>query len=73
MDDIYENIEKNNPAKECKIMVVFDERIFDTLSSNKLKTIVTELFIRGKKLNVCLISIRQPYFVVPKIIRLNSK
>ena len=34
--------------------------------------IVTELFIRGKKLNISLVFITQSYFTVPKNIRLNS-
>ena len=34
--------------------------------------IVTELFLRGKKLNIYLVFITQSYFSVPKNIRLNS-
>ena len=34
--------------------------------------IVTELFIRGRKLNVSLVFIPQFYFDIPKYIRLNS-
>ena len=37
----------------------------------KLNPIVTELFIRGRKLNICLAFIAQLYFVVPKN-RINS-
>ena len=33
---------------------------------------VTELFIRGRKLNICLVFITQSYFKVPKDVRLNS-
>ena len=35
-------------------------------------TIVTELFIRGRKLNISLVFITQSYFLVPENIRLNS-
>ena len=42
------------------------------LSNKKLNPIVTELFIRGRKLNISLVFIKQSYFVVPKNIRLNS-
>ena len=43
------------------------------LSNKKLNPIVTELFVRGRKLNISLVFITQSYFVVPKdIIRLNS-
>ena len=38
----------------------------------KLNPIVTELFIRGIKLNISLVFITQTYFAVPKNIRLNS-
>ena len=41
------------------------------LSNKKLNPIVTELFIRGGKLNISLISITQSYFAVPKNIRRN--
>ena len=42
------------------------------LSNKKLKPIVTELFISGRKLNISLVFITQSYFAVPKNIRLNS-
>ena len=44
--------------------------IADIESNNKLSSIVTELFLRGRKLNISLIS--QSYFKVPKTIRLNA-
>ena len=47
--------------------------IADMLSNKKLNPIVTELFIRGRKLNIYLAFITQSYFAVPKNIRLNSK
>ena len=42
------------------------------LSNRKLNPIVTELFFRGRKLNISITFITQSYFVVPKNIRLNS-
>ena len=42
------------------------------LSDKKLNPIVTELFIRGGKLNISLVFITKSYFTVPKNIRLNS-
>ena len=33
---------------------------------------MTELFIRGRKLNICLVFITQSYFKVPKDVRLNT-
>ena len=46
--------------------------IADMLSNKKLSPIVTELFIRGRKLSISFVFITQSYFAVPKNIRLNS-
>ena len=53
-------------------MIVFDDMIADMLSNGKFNPIVTELFIRGWKLNIFLVFITQSYSSVPKNIRLNS-
>ena len=45
--------------------------IADLPSNKKLNPIVTELFIRGGKVNISLVFITQSYFAVPKDIRLN--
>ena len=42
------------------------------INNNKLNPVVTELFIRGRKLNVSIVFITQSYFKVPKDVRLNS-
>ena len=42
------------------------------LCNKKLNLIVTELFIRGRKLNISLVFITQSYFAAPKNIKLNS-
>ena len=42
------------------------------LSNKKLNPIVIELFIRGRKINISLVFIKQSYFTIPKNIRLNS-
>ena len=42
------------------------------LSNKKINPVVTELFIRDRKLNISLVFISQSYFPVPKNIRLNS-
>ena len=72
MDDIYKIIEEYNPIKKSKILIVFDDMIADILSNKKLSPIVTKFFIRRKILNISLAFIIQSYFVVPKIISLNS-
>ena len=38
----------------------------DMLSNKNLNPIVTELFVRVRKLNVSLVFITQPYFAIPK-------
>ena len=72
MVDIYKNIEKCYPNKKRKILIVLDDMIADMLSNKKLNPIVPELFIMGRKLNVCLAFITQSYFTFPENIRLNS-
>ena len=42
------------------------------INNNKLNPVVTELFIRGRKLNISIIFITQSCFKEPKDIRLNS-
>ena len=54
MDDIYKNNEDNDPNKECKKLIVFDDVIADMLSNKNLNSAVTELFIRNRKLNISL-------------------
>ena len=46
--------------------------IADMITNKKLNPIVTELFIRGRKLNISIFFITQSYFKVPKDVRLNS-
>ena len=57
-------------------MINFDdvtkESIKEHNANKKLNPIVTELFIKGRKLNISLVFITQSYFAVPKNIRLNS-
>ena len=71
MRDVYKNINHYNPCKENKILIVFD-MIADMINNTKLNSIVTELFIRGRKLNISLVSITQSYLKVPKDVRLNT-
>ena len=46
--------------------------ISDTINNKKLNSIITELFIKGTKLNISLVFITQSYFKMPKDVRLNS-
>ena len=72
MQGVYKNIEEYSIDKEREILIVFDDMIADMIISKKLNSIVTELFIRGRKLNISLAFIIQSYFKVPKDIRINS-
>ena len=55
-----------------KILIVFDDMIADMIHNKKQNSIVTESFIRGRKLNISLIFITQSYFKVPKDVKLNT-
>ena len=46
--------------------------IADVLSNKKLNPLVTELFIKGRKLKISRLFITQFYFAVPMNIKLNS-
>ena len=74
MQDVYKNIEDYNPIKKLKILLAFDDMIADMINNIKLNPIVTELFIRGRKLNISIVFITHilSYFNVPKDVRLNS-
>ena len=72
MHNVYKNIEECNIDKENEILLVFDDMIANMINNRKLNSIVTELFIRGRKLNISLVFITQSYFKVMKDVRLNS-
>ena len=72
MQDVYKNIEDYNPRKKRKVLIIFDDMIADMINNNKLNPIVTELFIRDRKLNISIFFITQSYFKVPKDEQLNS-
>ena len=52
--------------KKGKVLIVFDDMIADMMNNKKLNSIVTELFFRGRKLNISIVFITQTYFRVPK-------
>ena len=69
MDDIYENINDYNSIKKKN---VFDDMMADIMGNKKFQTIIKELFITFRKLNISLVFITQPYCSVPKDGPLNS-
>ena len=73
MRDVYKNMNYYNPYKENEILIVFDDMIADMINKKKLNSIVTGLFIRGRKLNISLAFITQSYFKVPKDLKTSCK
>ena len=71
MDDVYENIHHYNSNRKIKILIFFDDMIADIMANKKFQSIIKELFIRCRKLNISLVFITQSYFFVPKDVRLN--
>ena len=51
---------------------IFSWYIADMINNKKLNSWVTDLYIRDRKLNICLVFLTQSYFKVPKDARLNS-
>ena len=72
VDDVFNNIDNYNPNRKRKIIIVFDNMIADIMTNKKFQSIIKELFIRCRKINISLVFITQSYFSVPKDVRLNS-
>ena len=72
IDEVYENIDDYNPSRKRKTLIIFDDMIADIITNKKFQTIIKELFITCRKLNISLVFITQSYFPVPKDVRLNS-
>ena len=62
----------NNLGKNRKMLIAFDDLIADMINNNKLNPVITELFIRGRKLSISIAFITKLYFKVPKDVRVNS-
>lgn len=58
-----------NPGKILKVLIVSDGIIVDIIRDKKVHKIVTELFMRGRKINISLLFILQLYQKIPKDIR----
>ena len=74
MDDAYENIEEHNCNKNCKILIVFYDVIADMIINKKFNPIVTELFLREKKLNISFAfkSLNKSHIVIHQILTLKT-
>ena len=58
--------------KKRKVLMVFDDMDADMINNKRLNPVVTELFIRRRKLGISIVFITQSFFKVPKDVRLNS-
>ena len=65
-------MENYNLTKKRRVLIVIDDMMKDIESHKKLSSKVTELFLRGRKLNISLVFISQSYFKVSKTIRVNA-
>ena len=72
MQHVYKNIEEYNLIKKRKVLIIFDDMIADMINNKNLNPEVSELFVRGRKLNISIVFITQSYFKVSKDVRLNS-
>ena len=71
MQDICDNIEEYNLGKKRKVLIAFDDVITDMIINKKLNPVVTELFMKGRSLNMSICFATHSYFKVPKDIRPN--
>ena len=66
------NIREYNIGKKRKALIAIDDMIADVINNKKLNPVVTELFIRVRKLNISVVTITQSNFNVLKDVRLYS-
>ena len=57
MDDVYNNIDDYNSKRKRKILIVLVNMIANIMTNKKFQTIIKELFIRCRKLNISLVFI----------------
>ena len=66
-DDVYENINGYNPIRKRKKLIVFDDMIADIMGNKRFQTIIKELLIRCKKINISFVFITQSIFLFQKV------
>ena len=72
MDDVFKNIDDYNTKRKRGVLIVFDDMIADIMTNTKFQSIIKELFIRCRKLNISAVFITQSYSKTPKDAGLNS-
>ena len=61
---MFMKIQNSNPTKKRRVLIVFDDMIADMKSNKNTSPIVTELFLKGRKLTISPVFISQSYFKV---------
>ena len=69
---MYKNTKEYSAGRKFNVLIVFDDSIADIISYKKLNQVVTELMIRGRKLNISTVFNTQNYFLIAKNVRLNT-
>ena len=57
MDDVFKNIDDYNTKRKRRVLIVFDDMIADIMTNKKFQSIIKELFIRCRKLNISIVFI----------------
>ena len=73
MQYVYKKSEEYNSGKKLIVLIVFGNVIADMTANKKVNSVVTEVFLRGRILDVSIVFITQSYFKVPKEVSLNTK
>ena len=73
MQYVYKKSEEYNSGKKLIVLIVFGNVIADMTDNKKVNSVVTEVFLRGRILDVSIVFITQLYFKVPKEVSLNTK
>ena len=73
MQYVYKKSEEYNSGKKLIVLIVFGNVIADMTDNKKVNSVVTEVFLRGRILDVSIVFITQSYFKVSKEVSLNTK
>ena len=62
MDDVYNNIDDYNSKRKRKVLIVFNDMTADIMTDKIFQSVIKELFLRCRKLNISLAFMTQSYF-----------
>ena len=68
MDDVHNNIDGDNPKRERRILIAFDDMTADIMPNKKFQAMIKELFIICRKLSIPLVFITQSYFLFQNVL-----